>query len=174
MSVASLKNQSGLTVAQLRDALSYDAETGVFRWRHDRSSMARAGQVAGNVSHRGGYRLIRVNYTRFLAHRLAWFYVHGEWPQGELDHINGRPDDNSIGNLRPATRQQNVWNGAPKSNNAFGMRNIRPKGSAFFVHFSRGNKRVFNKSYPTLDAAIAVRNQMAVSLQGEFASVDRR
>lgn len=173
MTTASLSKQSSLTVAELRDALAYDAETGIFRWRHDRASTARAGQIAGSPCHPRGYRFIRVNYSRFLAHRLAWFYVYGEWPAGEVDHVNGKTDDNSIKNLRLATRQQNVWNGAAKSNNAFGMRNIRPKGSAFFVHFSRGNKRIFNKSYPTLEAAVAVRNSMAVSLHGEFNSVQR-
>lgn len=170
MALVNSHNQSELTAAQLRDVLDYDPETGIFRWKEGGRGKVKAGAIAGSPCHNRGYRLMCVNYTRFLAHRLAWLYVHGEWPSGEVDHINGRTDDNSIGNLRVVTRLQNTWNSATRSHNVFGMRNIRPKGRKFLVGFSQNKKRIFHKSYPSLEAAIAARDSMAVSLYGEFAT----
>lgn len=46
----------------------------------------------------------------YFAHRLAWFYVHGEWPKGHVDHINGNRDDNSAGNLRDVSPTVNAQN----------------------------------------------------------------
>jgi len=69
----------------------------------------KAGAVAGYVGN-DGYVRIRASGTRFLAHRLAWFYVHGTWPVGEIDHINGDRSDNRIANLRDVSRLTNRQN----------------------------------------------------------------
>jgi len=34
----------------------------------------------------------------------------GEWPQDEIDHIDGQTDNNRFVNLRPASRVQNAQN----------------------------------------------------------------
>ena len=47
---------------------------------------------------------------QYKAHRLAWFYVHGEWPDGEIDHINWVKNDNRICNLRVVTHSENMQN----------------------------------------------------------------
>jgi hypothetical protein len=47
---------------------------------------------------------------KYSAHRLAWFYVHGKWPQSGIDHRNGDIGDNRIENLREATQAQNCAN----------------------------------------------------------------
>jgi hypothetical protein len=102
-----------LTAEYLREVLDYDPETGVFRWRRAVARNTKAGQEAGvSYPQKGGVmrRRIGVGYGRYLAHRLAWLYVHGEWPAGEIDHVNGDPLDNRIVNLRPATRSQQMLN----------------------------------------------------------------
>lgn len=98
-----------LTADRLRELLSYDAETGIFRWRMARGSSAKAGDAAGRRESLG-YIQIGVDGRRYMAHRLAWLATHGEWPQGEIDHINGDRDDNRLTNLRQATRSQNLQN----------------------------------------------------------------
>ena len=103
------KNHPELTAERLRELLSYDPETGVFRRLISTSSNARAGDVAGFFNDQG-YRLIRINNRQYRAHRLAWLYVHGRWPADQLDHINGVRDANWIANLREATQFENQQN----------------------------------------------------------------
>jgi len=85
--------------------LSYDPKTGVFLRKYGRGATAPAGFVMPN-----GYRVIRVNYHKFLAHRLAWFISYKEWPSREIDHINRDRDDNRLVNLRDVSRKQNSEN----------------------------------------------------------------
>jgi hypothetical protein len=43
---------------------------------------------------------MNIDRKNYLGHRLAWFYVNGVWPVGDIDHINGNRSDNRIANLR--------------------------------------------------------------------------
>lgn len=97
-----------LTVESVRSALDYDPETGVFRWRVSRQRV-RKGKAAGFTTPQG-YVRICLGGKVYSAHRLAWFYVYGVWPDGEMDHINRDKADNRIANLRPATKAQNMAN----------------------------------------------------------------
>ena len=41
---------------------------------------------------------------------MAWLYVYGEWPRGDVDHKDNIKHHNWIGNLRPATETENNGN----------------------------------------------------------------
>jgi hypothetical protein len=65
--------------------LNYNPETGIFTWKERISIRIMVGWVAGEIdSH--GHRRIGIEGTRYAAHRLAWLYVHGKWPDDEIDH----------------------------------------------------------------------------------------
>lgn len=98
-----------LTAERLRELLHYDPETGVFTWATKRRG-SNLGAVAGNTSHKGGYRTISVDNRRYTAHRLVWLYVYGEFPSDEIDHIDRNPDNNALANLRACTRRENAYN----------------------------------------------------------------
>ena len=104
-----------LTADRVRELLDYNHETGEFRWRKD-NGKARRGCVAGH-NHRG-YVIIGICGRRIGAHRLAWLYVHGRFPQLQIDHINCNPSDNRISNLREANAQQNNHNKHKASSNS--------------------------------------------------------
>lgn len=110
--------------AELKAVLHYDAPTGVFRWRHSRRNNIRPWSVAGVPTKRQGYLQIVVNRKAYLAHRLAWLYVHGSMPPDHIDHVNGDKADNRIENLRQANNTTNHWNEAIRSTNKSGHKGI--------------------------------------------------
>lgn len=115
---------------------SYDMSAGVFTWREEpRPVGGRIGLVAGTVR-RTGYRFIKVpGYRQIGAHRLAWIYVYGGIPEGlEVDHRDGNPSNNRIGNLRLATSSQQKQNKRVQRNNQSGLK------GAFYHSCHRGKK----------------------------------
>lgn len=107
---------------RLMELLVYDSLTGVFTDRINRAR-ARAGNVAGCLNN-CGYTVIRIDGKLILAHRLSWLWVHGEWPTGDIDHINGVRTDNRIVNLRHVTRKQNLENQSLRLQNTSGHRGV--------------------------------------------------
>jgi len=111
---------------KLRKTLSYDPATGIFRWRTNFVGQVRKGDVAGSLSL--GYRYIRFRsggvQKRYLASKLAWFYMTGVYPKFELDHKNGQRDDNRFKNLRRTTRSQNLANRRKNKNNTTGFKGV--------------------------------------------------
>lgn len=95
----------------LRSILDYEPATGVFRWKRPVSkwSSVKVGAIAGHQD-KSGYCYIKVADVRYSQHRLAWLHVHGEWPTGEVDHIDGNRGNNAISNLRDVTHQVNSQN----------------------------------------------------------------
>jgi HNH endonuclease len=91
-----------------QEQLEYVPETGFFYWKVGRAGVS-AGEVAGSATADHHWR-IRVLGARFMAHRLAWLYVHGEWPSGPIDHIDGDGWNNVPSNLRLATPRLNAEN----------------------------------------------------------------
>lgn len=81
-----------LTKQELDQWLTYEPETGVFRWVRNTGSI-KAGAVAGGKNYHG-YRRLCLKGKLHAEHRLAWLAVHGVWPSNEIDHINGVTDDN--------------------------------------------------------------------------------
>lgn len=98
-----------ITQDRLKSLLTYDPDTGEFRWRIKRSNRAPKGSVAG-CADKHGYIVIRLDGTLYKAHRLAWLYCYGVLPSKNIDHINQNPGDNRITNLREADQHENNQN----------------------------------------------------------------
>ena len=110
-----------LTVELLRQTVNFNPETGVFIWLKPRNTgRVKPGMKMGSMNHKGYMRCVLFGRS-YLQHRLAWFYVHGEWPVDQLDHINGIKHDNRLSNLRPANSAENQQNRAIAKNNAHGF-----------------------------------------------------
>jgi hypothetical protein len=167
--------KTSLTAARLRKILRYDPKTGIFRWRISPVGIVPAGSVAGTVKPKNGYRLIGIGRRYFLAHRLAWLYVHGEWPPGRLDHKDTNGDHNWIGNLRPATQVQNCGNRTISRHNTSGYKGVshgvgRYSKDKWRARIQMNGKRLFLGNYDTPQEAHAAYVKKARELYGEFAN----
>jgi hypothetical protein len=100
---------SGITLERIREVMDYDPATGVFIRKVKTGPRHEVGERADkNLDN--GYLRIGLDGRKLLAHRVAWLYVHGAWPKGFIDHINGDRSDNRIANLRAANHRINAEN----------------------------------------------------------------
>ena len=115
--------QAKLSHDRLLDVLSYDPETGIFLWKKRISIRIVVGKVAGRLD-RNGHIQITIDGIRWMAHRLAWFYVHSVWPDDEIDHRDLKKSNNALINLRQSTRLQNMCNTPKPINNTSGYKGV--------------------------------------------------
>lgn len=111
-----------ITQDHLKSLLWYDAVAGVFVWKRGVANV-RAGRIAGS-SKGAGYVGIRIDGVSYYAHRLAFLYVEGNFPDGPVDHVNMNKRDNSFANLRKATDAQNKMNRRALSTNQLGVKGV--------------------------------------------------
>ncbi|WP_181170990.1 HNH endonuclease [Mesorhizobium sp. B2-1-3] len=168
-----------LDQAMLLAMLNYDPATGIFRWKHRQEYPKRwntrySGKVAGfamktcpNVT----YWSIRIFDWPFLAHRLAWLYVTGDWPATGVDHRDLDGMNNRWSNLRLASKAQNGANTRAKRNNATGYKGVSPsKNTGRFratIQFNGEWRQI--GIFDTAEAAHEAYQAEAKILHGEFA-----
>ncbi len=97
----------------LKTRISYNKRTGLFKWKTPpKTCKAKRGDVAGGYTS-SGHIQIRIDGTKYFAHRLAWLYITGKDPgELEIDHENRKRDDNRACNIRLANRPLQAMNKA--------------------------------------------------------------
>lgn len=159
-----------LTAERLRNLISYDSETGIFNW-NSTGKGRRKDRCAGSSDGKG-YLEICIDYQSYRAHRLAWLYVHGEWPEQQIDHINGNKKDNRISNLRTATNAQNAYNTKIRSNNTSGYKGVtlfKPTGK--YAAKLRIPGKIINLGYfDTAKEAAEEYSKASKKYHGEFSN----
>jgi hypothetical protein len=108
-----LAMKPNITQARLKELLHYDPDTGKFN-RLTKWGKQQIGDEPGCKS-KFGYRYIGVEGKGYTAYRLAWLYVYGNFPLGDIDHINRDPTDDRIANLRSVSHSANLHNTLPRS-----------------------------------------------------------
>ena len=111
-----------ISTKRLKQLVSYDPITGIFRWKYTWGRAIEGNSVGS--AHSQGYIQANIDRHRVFLHRIAWQYVHGVVPKGQIDHINGDRLDNRIVNLRLATQQQNSANMRRRPNNKSGLKGV--------------------------------------------------
>lgn len=156
------------TQARLQELFDYDPETGVFHWRNARGPRA-AGAVAGNIR-KDGYVRICINWNDFLAHRLAWIYMHGLTIGGaEVDHIDGNPSNNAIANLRLATSSEQRQNSRPRSSSNSPLKGSFRVGTRWKSQIMIGGRNIYLGTFDTPEQAHAAYCAAAHENFGDFA-----
>lgn len=145
-----------LSQARLKELLRYDPETGYFTWLVTRSRKAMAGQRAGSPD-TAGYVQIIVEGHPYRAHRLAWFYMHGEWPAVKLDHRNCVRNDNAFSNLREVSDSQNAENQRrARSDNQCGLLGVSPLEGKWAATIQVNGKKIYLGRFATPEEAHSV------------------
>jgi len=160
-----------LTQDKLREFLHYDQDSGVFTWKVKRRPCFNVGDEAGGEgASKDGYIRIRVNRIKYLAHRLAWLYVLGQFPPYHIDHINGNRKDNRIANLRQATRIENARNRARRKDNTSGFTGVSfdNKTKKWKVQCSAEGKRIVIGYFKTPLEASEVYEKFISDHWGDF------
>lgn len=171
-----IKQWSSEDLAHMRRLYSYCPNDGLIRSTRT-AGAAKAGKPVGTLD-TCGYVRVRFLKTAVFAHRLAWFLHYGEWPQGEIDHINCNKADNRISNLREATREENMRNRPGNRDSAVPYKGVSihkatGKYLAVIGYGARGRtKTKYLGIYDTAEAAALAYSLAARQLFGEFARGD--
>lgn len=110
-----------ITRERLQELLHYDSGTGEFTWAQARG-VFKAGDKCPRMT-KNGYKRVSLDGHCYLQHRLAWLWVYGYFPVGQIDHINGIRTDNRIANLRDVSAFENQQNlkSAQRNNRSCGL-----------------------------------------------------
>lgn len=159
---------AALSHAELLRLVSYDPETGILTRKVRTSNRVHVGDAVGTISG-NGYRMGRIGGRHAYLHQFAWFYVHGAWPDRDLDHINRDCLDNRISNLRLATESQNLANKKRPSSNTSGFKGVHPKRKKWCAQIKCEGQRRTLGVFETPEAAHEAYMKAARELFGEFA-----
>jgi len=144
-----------LTHKRLLELLHYDPETGIFTWKIDRRGrFGKIGDIAGSDGPQG-YKQLKIEGRQYRAHRTAWFYMTGKWPEQEIDHINRIKYDNRFCNLRDVSPYENQMNkDQDKLHKSTGIQGVI-KNKDWFIATVRINKMTcYLGRYPKIEYAI--------------------
>lgn len=168
-----MKNLRDLSAEDVRKVLRYSSETGEFTWLIRPTYSMRSGDHAGAVDSRNGYSRIRINGKLYLAHRLAWLYVNGEWPTDEIDHIDLNRGNNRISNLREATKSENMRNKRAHRNSKSGVKGVHwhKQHRKYAATIHRDGKSKHIGLFASLKDAAAAYETAAIKEHGEFRRV---
>ena len=158
-----------IDAARLRSILHYDPLTGTWTWI-----------ACGKPQHNGKradcfrdkkktYRIVTIDRKKYYAHRLAWLYMTGDWPDGDLDHKDLNKSNNIWDNLRPTTDSLN------NANKPAAVRAV-PKGVdktrwGYQARIKVNLKSIHLGTYKTADEARAAYIAAAEKYFGEHARV---
>ena len=136
----------------IKDFISYNQHTGVFRWDKVRTPRMVPGTEI-HTKHSDGSVVVKFNDKQIRAHRLAWWWVYGELPKGWIDHINGDRADNRISNLRLASPEQNGRNSRKLCKSSTEFKGVSANGNRFRARCSLNGAQVHIGSFPTAEEA---------------------
>lgn len=159
-----------ITQERLRELLTYDPETGGFKWCLTMGK-AISGCVAGSRKS-NGYLRIGIEGKLYASHRLAWLYQYGELPSGFIDHINGHRSDNRISNLRLATRTENNRNSGMRSDNTSDIKGVSwdAQNKRWRAQIWQAGKVVYMQNFTDKNEARIAVERKRIEFHGEFAN----
>jgi hypothetical protein len=145
-----------ITIERFDEVMTYNAEDGCFKW-------IKTNKTAGSIKQHG-YREIQIDKKSYLAHRLAWFFYYGHFPDKEIDHINHNKLDNRMENLREVDRKENNKNKTIQKNNTSGVQGVIKcsKTKKWLARIKVDGKPMHLGVFANKENAIAIRKEAEV------------
>ena len=162
-------HRNDLSADEARALLAYDPETGELKWKSDTPWASQRSIATVPRRDKSPRVLVRFSVT-YQAHRLIWLIMTGEWPEDEIDHVNGDGADNRWVNLRAATRSQNAVNRHFK--NGTGYRGVRQLPNGTYrarIKILETGKRIELGTFATAEEAYEAYKRAALEHHGPFA-----
>ena len=157
-----------LTQERLKEVLSYDPTSGVFTWKVSKRHV-KPGDIAGSLN-AYGYLRVKIDQRAYLSHRLAWFYINGEWPNGLIDHIDCIKTNNRISNLRICDHSENKFNRPSPITNTSGIKGVSwsNRWNKWMAYISINGMSKKIGGFDSKEDAAAAYKKAAIELHGEF------
>ncbi|ELA08277.1 hypothetical protein MOMA_06936 [Moraxella macacae 0408225] len=153
-----------ITIADIKDCLDYNPDTGHLTWIKKIARQITPNTRAGYRA-KDGYRHVKLGGKKYAEHRLIWYYVHGEFPKGQIDHINQVRDDNRIENLRDVSASENARNRHQRDSR------LQERGiwyckrrKRYIAEITVQGKKVYQKTFIDIDEAIKQRQAKEIEL----------
>ena len=149
------------SVEYLRQRLRYDPETGKLYWRRGTKQRHahRDGVEAFTAVRNTGYKHGRVDDRAYQAHRVIWAMEYGEWPTGQIDHIDHDRTNNRLANLRIVSHQENHRNTSRRKNNTSGAMGVSwyKAGGKWTAYIMVDRRKQHLGYFDSLEDAVAAR-----------------
>lgn len=162
-----------MTRDELKQLVNYNPETGKFTRRFIRPAPVSRISIGDEIGHKTGkgYLVASLDRKKYFLHRMAWLYVYGRHPEGEIDHINRNKSDNRISNLRECTRGQNLANQSIRTDNTSGTIGVywSKQAKKWQAYINFGNSRIHLGLHDKIDDAVQARLAAEKKYLGEFA-----
>ena len=154
----------------IAEKLSYDPGSGTLVWMVRPAIGVPAGSAAGYLNSHG-YLCVSHKRKTFMSHRVAWFIHYGEMPPSKVDHIDGNPLNNRIGNLRDGSGGVNEWNSRRNRGKDLpkGVSRSATKSKPYMAQIWAGGRRQFLGHFETVEEAHAAYCMAAIAHRPAFA-----
>ena len=155
---------------EVLELLHYDPETGFLYWKESKNNRVKVGDRAGSLTE-DGYWKVMISRKKYYAHRLIWLIIHGVFPMGQIDHINGDKLDNKIKNLRDSTIGQNQANKFKRSGCSSQYKGVYfvKESNKWSSYISFKRKRTYLGTFDSEKEAALCYNKAALEVYKEYA-----
>ena len=145
-----------------KDGKLYHKERALSRGR----SSTKAHTEVGSYRKRDGYRVVGINWKRYLVHRIIWMMCNNKiLPDNiQLDHINGIRDDNRVENLREVSNAVNHRNSKMYNTNTTGYVGVDKLKDRFVARIKHNYKKLHLGVFETAEKAYTARKIAEVAL----------
>lgn len=148
-----------LTQSEIKNIFSYDKKSGEFiRLNNSYRNSSKSGSVAGTIN-KNGYVQIYIAGKLYYAHRLAWLYMEGYFPEFHIDHIDHNRSNNRWENLRGCKSRDNAMNSSLRKSNRTGFNGVcfSEKRNSYRATVTVNRKQIFLGWFGNLFDAISAR-----------------